>query len=39
VLRPFLWASGGHVQFIGPDCFHGSFYETVFNAAHQLASH
>src|ERR1035438_8071900 len=39
VLRPFLWASGGHVQFIGPDCFHGSFYETVFNAARQLASH
>ena len=39
VLRPFLWASGGRVQFIGPDCFHGSFYETVFNAARQLASH
>jgi hypothetical protein len=39
VLRPFLWASGGRVQFISPDCFHGSFYGTVFNAARQLASH
>jgi hypothetical protein len=39
VLRPFLWASGGHVEFIGPDCFHGSFYETVFNAARQLVFH
>lgn len=37
VLRPFLWVSGGRVVFIGPDCFHGSFYETVFEAARRVA--
>jgi hypothetical protein len=37
VLRPFLWASGGRVEFIGPNCFQGSFYETVFEAARRLA--
>lgn len=37
VLRPFLWVSGGRVDFIGPQSFHGSFYETVFEAARRLA--
>lgn len=37
VLRPFLWAWGGRVEFIGPDSFHGSFYETVFEAARRVA--
>ncbi len=35
VLRPFIW--GGHpVAFIGPQPFHGSFYETVFDAVKRL---
>jgi len=38
VLRPFLWVSAGRVVFIGPDSFHGSFYETVFEAARRLLS-
>ena len=37
VLRPFLWVAGGRLVFIGPDSFHGSFYETVFEAARRLA--
>jgi len=37
VLRPFLWAQGGRVEFIGPHGFQGSFYETVFEAARRLA--
>jgi hypothetical protein len=36
VLRPFIWDSGGRVEFIGPGSFHGSFYETVFEAARRL---
>lgn len=36
VLRPYLWVSGGHPVFIGPDGFRGSFYETVFEAFHRL---
>ena len=39
VLRPFIWDSGGRVVFIGPGCFRGSFYETVFEAARRLAWH
>jgi hypothetical protein len=35
VLRPFVW--GGYpVKFIGPQPFHGSFYETVFDALRRL---
>jgi hypothetical protein len=37
VLRPFLWVSGGRVAFIGPDSFHGNFYETVFEAMRRVA--
>ena len=36
VLRPFIWDSGGRVVFIGPQSFHGSFHETVFEAARRL---
>jgi hypothetical protein len=36
VLRPFIWDTGGRVVFIGPDCFRGSFYETVFEAVRRL---
>jgi hypothetical protein len=37
VLRPFIWDSGGRVVFLGPGSFHGSFYETVFEAVRRLA--
>jgi hypothetical protein len=37
VLRPFIWDWRGSVEFIGPQCFQGSFYETVFEAARRLA--
>jgi hypothetical protein len=36
VLRPFIWDSTGPVRFIGKQCFHGSFYETVFDAVRRL---
>ena len=36
VLRPFIWDPAGPVQFIGRQYFHGSFYETVFDAARRL---
>ena len=36
VLRPFIWDPAGHVEFIGRQYFHGSFYETVFEAARRL---
>ena len=35
VLRPFIWG-GNPTAFIGPQPFHGSFYETVFKAAKRL---
>lgn len=35
VLRPFVWG-GSPVNFIGPDPFRGSFFETVFNALKRL---
>jgi len=38
VLRPFIWDPAGPVQFIGRQYFHGSFYETVFDAARRLLS-
>ena len=36
VLRPFIWDQSGRVQFIGPNSFQGSFFETVFEAARGL---
>lgn len=36
VLRPFIWDPARPVEFIGPEYFRGSFYETVFNALRQL---
>jgi len=33
VLRPFIWEPGRPVEFIGREGFHGSFFETVFEAA------
>ena len=36
VLRPFIWDPGRPVEFIGSEYFHGSFYETVFEAARSL---
>jgi hypothetical protein len=38
VLRPFIWDPDGPPQFIGRQYFHGSFYETVFNAVCRLVS-
>jgi hypothetical protein len=36
VLRPFIWDPAGKVEFIGQQYFHGSFYETIFDAARRL---
>jgi hypothetical protein len=36
VLRPFIWEANSPVVFIGRQNFHGSFYETVFEAALRL---
>ena len=36
VLRPFIWGGNRPVEFIGQNCFQGSFFETVFNAARHL---
>jgi len=36
VLRPFIWDPAGRVEFIGREYFHGSFYETVFEAVRRL---
>jgi hypothetical protein len=36
VLRPFVWGPGRPVEFIGPEYFHGSFYETIFEAVRRL---
>ena len=36
VLRPFLWDPARPVEFIGPQHWRGSFYETVFQAAQRL---
>ena len=38
VLRPFIWDAKRPVEFIGPEFFHGSFFETVFHAAWRLVS-
>ena len=36
VLRPFIWDPSRPVEFVGPEYFRGSFYETIFNALRQL---
>lgn len=36
VLRPFIWDSKRPIEFIGPEGFHGSFFETVFQAIWRL---
>jgi hypothetical protein len=36
VMRPFIWDAKRPVEFIGPEGFHGSFFETVFQAAWRL---
>lgn len=36
VLRPFIWDPAGQTRFIGHEYFHGSFYETVFEAARRI---
>jgi hypothetical protein len=36
VLRPFIWDPGRPVEFLGPEAWHGSFYETVFHAGRRL---
>ncbi|HEY0456879.1 MAG TPA: hypothetical protein VGE41_10925 [Verrucomicrobiae bacterium] len=36
VLRPFIWDPVRPVEFIGPEYFCGSFFETVFQAAWHL---
>jgi hypothetical protein len=36
VLRPFIWEANRPVEFIGQNCFQGSFFETVFTAAWRL---
>jgi hypothetical protein len=36
VLRPFIWDANRPVEFVGPECFHGSFFETVFHAVCRL---
>jgi hypothetical protein len=38
LLRPFIWDPARPVEFLGPDYFRGSFYETVFDAAKRLLS-
>ena len=36
MLRPFIWEADAPVRFIGHDNLHGSFFETVFEAARRL---
>jgi hypothetical protein len=36
VLRPFIWDPARPVEFLGPEYFRGSFYETVFHAFQRL---
>ena len=36
VLRPFIWDPARPVEFIGQQYLHGSFYETIFDAARRL---
>lgn len=36
VLRPFIWEANRPVEFIGQNCFQGSFFATIFNATCKL---
>jgi hypothetical protein len=36
VLRPFIWEANRPVEFIGQNCFQGSFFETIFRAVCRL---
>ena len=36
VLRPFIWEANRPVEFIGQNCFQGSFFETVFEAVRRV---
>ena len=36
LLRPFIWDPAGGIEFIGRQYFHGSFYETLFDAARRV---
>ena len=36
VLRPFIWDPARPVEFLGPEYFRGSFFETLFEAARRL---
>ena len=36
VLRPFIWEANRPVEFIGQNCFQGSFFETIFRAVSRL---
>ncbi len=36
LLRPFIWDPARPVEFLGPECLRGSFYETVFEAMRRL---
>ena len=36
VLRPFIWEPNRPVEFIGQDCFQGSFFETIFEGVRRL---
>ncbi len=36
VLRPFIWEANRPVEFIGQNCFQGSFFETIFVAVCKL---
>jgi len=36
VLRPFIWEANRPVEFIGQNCFQGSFFETIFEAGRRL---
>jgi hypothetical protein len=36
VMRPFIWDPARPVEFIGREYFHGSFFETVFQAVLRL---
>ncbi len=36
LLRPFIWDPSRQVEFVGREYFHGSFFETIFNAVCRL---
>jgi len=36
VLRPFIWDPARPVEFVGREAFHGSFYETIFEALRRV---